>query len=133
MKMTYNILKDEHKNILQNSIIASKKEGREICGFLVDNGYFLSLIEVRNKTKKGGGFSFYYNDVRNLQKAVNLLGHEIIGTFHSHPAGLSVPGDSDIEGALDDSLMLIIDVMDKKSDLWYIKDKKSRKMRIKFI
>ena len=85
------------------------KDGREICGFLVDNGYFIELIPLQNTQTKGGG------------------------TFHSHPTYLAEPGESDIKFAVDDSLMLVIDVLDKKVGLWSIKDKQKKKLRFTLI
>jgi len=94
----------------------------EICGLLVDNGYFIELIEVTNKSKRWGSFSFYVNEIRLIQKAVRFMKHEIIGTFHSHPFGTSSPSKSDILNTHDDSFMLIIDVTRKELGFWYIKD-----------
>ena len=123
IQMKIKILKNQIKKIIKDAEIASKKNGLEICGLLIDNGYFIEIIPVNNKTKKGGGFEFYVNEIRFIQKASIKMDHEIIGTFHSHPLSISKPSESDINNALDDSYMLVIDVLDKKVQLWYIKDK----------
>lgn len=133
MKNKYKILRKEFKKVLENAIVSADDNGKEICGLIVDNGYFLNLITLKNKIKKGGGFSFYYNEVRFIQKAINKMDLEIIGTFHSHPIGLPEPSKSDIYGALDDSFMLIIDVLGKNASLWYLKKYKKKKMQIEFI
>jgi proteasome lid subunit RPN8/RPN11 len=102
---------------------AAKNNGEEICGLLVDNGYFLELVHVRNKCKTGGGFAFYINEIRAIKKMAIAFDHEIVGTFHSHPVGLAKPGKSDVYNAVDDSLMLIFDVFGKTCALWHIEGK----------
>jgi proteasome lid subunit RPN8/RPN11 len=107
--------------------------GAEICGLLVDNGYFIELIKVTNKSKRWGSFSFYANEIRLIAKAVRFMNHEIIGTFHSHPFGISEPSESDILNTHDDSFMLIIDVRGKELGFWYIKDSDNIKTEFELI
>ena len=92
--------------------------GREVCGLLLDNGSFLELIQVRNKTKRAGGFSFYVAEIRAICKKASLHGCEIVGTFHSHPVGLPEPGPADLFHAEDDELMLLFDVIGRAARLW---------------
>jgi proteasome lid subunit RPN8/RPN11 len=103
--------------------LAAKDNGKEICGL------FLEMIHVRNKCKAGGGFSFYVNEIRAIKKMMHIFNHEIIGTFHSHPVGLAKPSKSDIYYAINNSLMLIFDVLGKKHALWHIKDKEAKPVR----
>ncbi|MDO9214426.1 MAG: Mov34/MPN/PAD-1 family protein [Methylococcales bacterium] len=119
--------------IKEAEVSASIKVASEICGLLVDNGYFIELIKVKNKTKKGGGFSFYYNEIRLLQSALQIMNHEIIGTFHSHPLYIAKPSESDIHNSNDDSYMLIIDVLDKEIGFWYIKNSHATKINYEII
>ena len=56
------------------------------------------------------------------------VGHEIVGTYHSHPLYIASPCRTDIANAVDDSIMLIIDATDKKTALWHIKNGKKRKV-----
>jgi len=105
---------------IEGAVQSKNDGGKEICGLMIDNGYFLELIRTRNKIKRGGGFAFYRTEIRNIQSAVNILGHEIVGTYHSHPLYIAKPGKGDIDNALDDSLMLVIDATDKKASLWHI-------------
>ena len=133
MKRKHKLQKSQLRQTMADAAKAAKRGGREICGFLVDNGYFLEIVKVRNKTKRGGGFSFYAGEVRKLERAVERLNHEIAGTFHSHPVGLPEPGESDIANAEDDSLMLVIDVTDKEAGLWHIKNRKKKKLSIELI
>ena len=129
----FKFLKSQVKSLINNAKLASKSLSKEICGLLVFNGFFIQPIEIRNKSKKECSFEFYRADVRRIQKSVNILEQEIIGTFHSHPVGTSEPGASDISGALDDSFMLVIDVTDKVIDLWHIKNEKAKKLKIELI
>jgi proteasome lid subunit RPN8/RPN11 len=99
---------------------AAKNNGEEICGLLVNNGYFLELILAKNKRKTGGGFAFYVNEIRAIKKMAVAFDYEFLGTFHSHPVGLAAPGKSDIYYTVDDSLMLIFDVLGKTCSLWLI-------------
>ena len=129
MKKIYRITKNQLDEITKAATSSATRGGREICGLLMDNGYFIELIRAKNMIRKGGGFQFNSTEIRTIQTAAKQLNHKIIGTFHSHPAYLAVPSDSDIRCTLDDSLMLIIDVLGKKAALWHIKDKKKRKVR----
>lgn len=114
--------------IIDASVSAAANGGKEICGLLVDNGNFVKLIQVKNKRVKGGGFEFYSEEINSIQADAEKLGQEIIGTFHSHPLSTATPGESDLANAVDDSLMLIIDVIAKKAELWHIKGQKIRKL-----
>jgi len=60
-----------------------------------------------------------------IGRASERLGLKIVGTFHSHIFWFARPGDADIRGADEDSLMLIIDSMDKDIGLWRIKNNRA--------
>ena len=124
-------LKSQFETIQSESRRLARAGGREKCGLILDNGYFLELIEVRNKIKGGGGFAFYYNDVRAISKWAALCKHHVVGSFHSHPVGLAEPGPSDLHNAVDESLMLIFDVVEGSGALWFIKN--HRKIKRTFI
>jgi proteasome lid subunit RPN8/RPN11 len=131
MPKKFRLLNNHVASVLEAASAATESTASaEICGLLIDNGYFIELIKVRNKSKGWGSFSFYVNEINLLEKAVRLMGHEIIGTFHSHPYGTSSPSKSDILNTNDDSYMLIIDVTRSELGLWYIKD--SDKTQIEF-
>ncbi len=114
---------------IQKAKKAALKNGHEICGLLVQKERFLDLVFLNNKIKRGGGFSFYVGEVRDIQKKVKKNGNEIIGTFHSHPSYIAKPSFSDIANTLDDSYMLIIDVMDEKIAIWHVKNLKAKKLK----
>jgi proteasome lid subunit RPN8/RPN11 len=98
---------------------------------MVDNGHCLELVECRNKARRAGSFCFYSREVRAIVKSAQRLSHEIVGTFHSHPLSPGIPGESDIESAVDDSLMLVIDCPRKKARLWHIQGKRARELRLR--
>ena len=112
---------------------AAAKGGREICGVILSNGSFLELVSVRNKTKRGGGFSFYFDEIRSIEKFCTVCQHEIVGTFHSHPAAPAKPGPRDLEHAVHNSLMLIYDVQGRAANLWHIKRRNAKKVQYKLI
>jgi proteasome lid subunit RPN8/RPN11 len=126
----YRILKSQLEKIINEAAIAAKG-GKEICGLLIYNGYLIELIKTRNKSKKDGRGAYYYEEVRYIETAASKLEHQIIGTFHSHPFYIAKPGENDIANAVDNSLMLIIDALDRKTALWHIKHGRIRK--IKFV
>jgi proteasome lid subunit RPN8/RPN11 len=108
-------------------------KGGEICGLIIDNGSFFELVQVRNKRKTAGGFSFYFDEVRSLQKSAELCNKEIVGTFHSHPVGLAEPGPSDLRNANDDSIMLIFDVKGRTAQLWHIANQEGKHLKFSLI
>ncbi len=133
MKPKYRILQRQLRQVMTAANSSARRNGAEICGLLVYNGYFIELVKVKNKVKRGGGFSFYYNEVRFIEKAASIMGHQIIGTFHSHPYYISSPGESDIRGARDDSLMLIVDVKKREAKMWHIKNHKKRRVPFRLV
>jgi len=121
---------------LKRTIIKARKagkNGKEICGLLIYNGHFLEILETKNISKKLGHFEFNGKQIRTIMKAVKTLGHEIVGTFHSHPAYYAKPGDGDINSAVDDSLMLIIACIANEAKLWRIRSHKAREIKYKII
>jgi proteasome lid subunit RPN8/RPN11 len=132
MKRTWKILQRSYRDLLK----VARQEGKddkEICGFLIDNGYFLQLHRTQNTCTREGSFSYCKKEVRTLEKAVKRLGIEIIGTFHSHPISEAVPGPNDIKYAVEDSLMLIFDCIGKEARLWHIKDGRCSRREIDLI
>ncbi|HWF19737.1 MAG TPA: Mov34/MPN/PAD-1 family protein [Verrucomicrobiae bacterium] len=126
-------LRSQFKKTQRESRALSKSNGREICGLIIDNGHFFELIQLGNKIKRGGGFAFYFKEVRDVCKMARLCGHIVVGSFHSHPVGLAEPGPSDVQNAMDDSIMLIYDVMGRSAKLWRIKNGKARQRSFSLI
>ncbi len=124
----YMILKSQLDKTINEAVFAAKG-GKEICGLLINNGYFIELLQTRNKNKKNVRSAYYYKEVRHIETVAKELGHEIVGTFHSHPLYIAKPGEKDVANAVDDSLMLIIDVLGRKVELWHIKNRKKRKTK----
>lgn len=103
-------------------------KGIEICGLLIHNGSHIEIHETKNISNRLGSWRFEAKQIRSIVKAVGILNHEVVGTFHSHPVGLARPGDNDIENAIDDSLILIVDCEGKEALLYRIKNGKARKL-----
>jgi proteasome lid subunit RPN8/RPN11 len=122
-------LKSHFKTIQKEAKKMAEMHGGEVCGLIVDNGSFFELIQVRNKSKRSGSFSFYVEEVRAIQKMATLREHEIVGTFHSHPVGLPNPGPADLLHAVDDSIMLIFDVMGRSARLWRIRKQNGKQLQ----
>ena len=65
--------------------------------------------------------------------AAKVLGQEVVGTFHSHPLGVAEPGQSDIDHAVDDSLMFVFDCLGRVGRLWRIKGGKACSLKFDFL
>ena len=107
----------ELKAAVREAVALARKNHRETCGLLIDSGYAIELVAVRNTARRPGHFVFDARQVRALQRAARLIGHEVLGTYHSHPVSPPRPGRGDIEGTLNDSLMLIIDCIEREARL----------------
>lgn len=126
--------KSQYSRILREARDATREtSGAEICGVIVDTGHHLSFVLTRNVSSHVGSFVLSRRDVRRVAAAVKVLGQEIVGTFHSHPMSLPAPGASDIECAVDDSLMFIFDCIGRKGRLWRIKQGRARELKFGFI
>jgi proteasome lid subunit RPN8/RPN11 len=126
--MKYKIVNTQLNKIMKDARTQAKNGGQEICGLLVDNGYHLEMIQLKNKSKRGGNYSFYLKEADSIQKACKIIKHTIVGTFHSHPFYEARPGDSDKVGAFNNEIMLIIDVTKNETRLWKIEKKKEREL-----
>jgi desampylase len=113
--------------------VARLRAGTEICGLLVHTGYHLAFARTRNISRREGGFVLSPPDVRQIVSAAKILGQEVVGTFHSHPTALATPGGSDIEHAVDDSLMFIFDCIGGEGRLWKIRSGRARSMKFSFL
>ena len=129
----YKLSRIQLKEVKKYARIMAQKGAFEICGLLIDNSVFLELLLVKNASSKEGSFCFHPPQIRTIQNSVRELNHEIVGTFHSHVAAPGIPGKSDIYNAVNDSLMLIIDVVGRKAKLWHIRDKKAKVVSYKLI
>ncbi len=95
------LLRSEFARLLREATRLSR-QGTEICGLLIDTGRHLRFLQTRNISPRRGGFAFSPREVRRVVAELKTSGHEVVGTFHSHPVGLPAPGPSDIENAVDD-------------------------------
>jgi len=130
----YHFSKSQYLQTLRHACSQAKEDtGIEICGLMIDTGCHLHLVRTKNTSRKVGGFAFSPAEIRRIVVATKVLGQEIVGTFHSHPVGVATPGRSDIEHAVNDSLMLIFDCLGKNGMLWKIKGGKASPLSFGFI
>lgn len=121
---------------LRRSIRRAVKAGRtgdEICGLLVDNGWFLQLVPLKNKARAPGSFLLGRNRVREARKAARRFGYRVVGAYHSHPVSPPVPGEADIAGARRGDLMLILDAFEQKLGLWRIGQRKATRVPFRLL
>lgn len=127
------LLKSEFERMLREAVRVSRQSpGTEICGLLIDTGSHLRFVQTRNVCRRRGGFAFSPPEVRKMVVAASSAGQEVVGTFHSHPVGLPSPGPSDIEHAVDGSLMFLFDCTGRSGRLWRIRDGGARPLRYRF-
>ena len=123
----WRILKGELDDAVRRAVLAAARK-REICGLLIDNGYFLELVFMRNKSRTPSKCAFYFGEVMAVEKACRKVGHRIIGTFHSFPASCAeAEGDGHIDNSVDGSLLLVISSTEKKATLWQTEDGGTKK------
>jgi len=117
----WRILDGELDDAVRRAVLAAARR-REICGLLVDNGYFLELVFLRNKSRMPNKCTFYFGEVRAIEKACRKMGHRIIGTFHSLPSSSAEIGDDRIENGVEGSLLFVISSTEKRATLWQTED-----------
>jgi len=45
--MFYRLKKKQLKNLINDSVSASRDNGKEVCGLIVDTGYLLNLFKAK--------------------------------------------------------------------------------------
>jgi len=116
------------RRLVKRAVKKSELSGREICGLILDNGSLLELLALKNKSQAPGSFELSWKDFKRAEQAARCLGHQVVGTFHSHPVSSAVPGPSDIQSATTGELMLIIGCWEKEAMLWRIRKGKAKKL-----
>ena len=96
--------------ILHEAGIASP---RECCGLVEgvrdDDGFRVSAIHpARNLAMDADRFEIDPLDHLAASKASRSRGHEIIGCYHSHPAGRAEPSARDVAGADQENFLWLI-------------------------
>jgi proteasome lid subunit RPN8/RPN11 len=127
-------LKSEFNWFLREAVRVSRQaSGTEICGLLIDTGVHLSFLQTRNTSARVGSFAFSPAEVRRVVAATKVLGQEVVGTFHSHPVGVSIPGKLDIDYAVNDSLMFLFDCLGSDGRLWRIRGGRAHPLDFGFV
>jgi proteasome lid subunit RPN8/RPN11 len=116
------LLSEEEVSKLLRKARARARSLVEIAGLIVGNDCgCLSLVEVRNISRRKGTFQLHRGDWRAVDAASVRLGWKVVGTFHSHVASDPVPSRGDVAGAISGHLMLIIDTTARCIALWRIR------------
>jgi len=123
------ILRKQLRRTLRDASAAARRE-RELCGLLVETGHFLTLVRVRNTSRRKGSFALRRGRWSQIERAARTIGAAVVGTYHSHVASDARPGDGDIRGAYSGDFMLILDTVDRTARLWRIR--KGRAYPVKF-
>jgi proteasome lid subunit RPN8/RPN11 len=96
--------------ILHEAGIASP---RECCGLVEglrdDGGFRVSAVHpARNLAMDADRFDLDPRDHLAASKVARSRGHEIIGCYHSHPAGRPEPSARDVAGADEENFLWLI-------------------------
>jgi len=114
----------ERLNLHREALRAQRQDQSEVCGVLVaDSKFCLKLHYLENRNTRPGHFEMKSSDLATARRGAQLLGGQLLGTFHSHPISDAVPSRSDRNGARLNSLLLIYDVCARKVRLWRVKKK----------
>ena len=98
---------------------AQAADDYEVCGLLLSKGRrTLELLYLPNRASNPGQWLIHTLDIRPRRIMAEKSEREIVGTFHSHPAGDAIPGERDVASAWPGSLMLIYDVCGLEARLW---------------
>ncbi len=108
--------------MLMRTAMRAGKRHREVCGLLVRSGNRLQLIPVKNASRDLGSFLITPRNWVDALAAKHLHSNQVLGTYHSHPASPPEPGESDIAGSSERSLMLIYACTTRKAKLWLIRN-----------
>jgi proteasome lid subunit RPN8/RPN11 len=130
--MPYRMRRSELRKLTTKAVKLSN-DLHEICGLLVDNGYFLQLVEVRNTCRRPCSFCLHGGDIRVVEKACDRLNSRVVGTFHSHIVSPAKPGKGDIDGASDGNLMLVLDTIHRDLGLWRIRGRRAYRLKLEII
>ena len=111
----------EQLHQLQNTAVRAACRYREVCRLLARVGKSIRLIPVRNSAKEMGAFETRPRFRQIALRSRNIPSCTVVGSYHSHPLSPSIPGRSDIDGAWEGDVMLIVCAWDRTARLWRIK------------
>jgi proteasome lid subunit RPN8/RPN11 len=127
------MLRHQLLQITRRAVSLARARQREVCGLLLLHGKVLGLVELRNMSKRRGSFQLNRQDVSAAGSAATLLGSRVVGTFHSHVASSAEPAETDIAGAEDGALMLIIDTITREARLWRIHGARAYRLTLELV
>ena len=116
----YRLLLAELEEVIREADAAAD-DLREVCGALLADGGSLRLVRMANLSGEVCSYELDLDELHRLGASASDSGCRLVGTFHSHVVSRAAPGESDIDGAVGE-LMLIIDTIEETARLWRIKD-----------
>ena len=120
----YVLPRRERLNLHRKALQAQRRDQSEVCGILIaDRKPRLKLHYLENRSTRPGHFEMNSSDFATARRSAQLLGGQLVGTFHSHPVSEAVPSRSDLNRAKLNSLLLIYDVCAHRVRLWRVKKK----------
>jgi proteasome lid subunit RPN8/RPN11 len=93
------------------AIVAHAREDlpHECCGLLVGTpGFIESAVPTRNARRSPTRFLIEPADQVRVMREARASGRQIIGAYHSHPAGPPYPSETDLAELYDTTLVHVI-------------------------
>lgn len=111
----------DNQKLQRRAVSAQRRDQSKVCGALMlREPYQLHLRFLTNRSDGPASWRILLTDMRFARAEAKAAGQRVVGTFHSDPVGEAVPGESDLEKAAVNSLMLIYDVCGNESRLWRV-------------
>ena|SRR6185295_4006905 len=127
------ILAADLRAVTRRAVSLARASQREVAGVLVSHGGVLSLVELKNVSRRRGHFEIRLADIRAKGRAAKQIGSSVVGTWHSHIVSEARPGPGDLESARENSLMLIIDTIGREALLWRVRRKRGHRVGFEVI
>jgi proteasome lid subunit RPN8/RPN11 len=131
MKGPYKISYNARRRLHDRAHRAQQKGDLEVCGVLVvEKQQNLDLVFAKNHSSRSCRFEIDLDEVRDIRRDMKARGMTVVGSFHSHPVGLWMPGPGDCESAALNFLMLVYDVTGRQLASWRIVKAGERKTSV---
>lgn len=125
--MTYTLPLTQRRVLHRRAYAAQLRGGREVCGaLLLGKRRSLSLVFLRNRAAGPATFSLDHGEFLEAVRKARTMGASVIGMFHSHPGGYSVPGPRDMREGFYRNVALIYDVIGMRARVFRRRLEKGR-------
>ncbi len=100
---------------------AKQAGNREVCGALVRSGDgSLALCFADNDSHVPHSFQISHGSLSQMREVAGMTSAALVGSFHSHPSGIAVPGEADLQGEAVNNLMMIHSCLTGRIRLWKV-------------